>query len=131
MGIYNPFDKVFRIFRPLRTHWRKARCEEVACSHYLLGWQTNVDEASEIGKEQGLYIRYQSGREFTEVRVATVTTFTFRAEQQCFRGHQLPREQDPYFIIKQNHDKQAIEPDRWKEEYNETAHHLNKIRKEG
>lgn len=131
MGIYNPFGKVFRIFRPLQTHWRKARCDEVACTHHLMGWQTNVDESTDFGKEQGLYIRHKSGRRFLEQRDGTMITFTFHPEQQCFREHLLPLEQDPYFIVGQNHGKQVMEPDRWKDDWNETAYQFGRAKKEG
>ena len=131
MGIYNPFGKVFRIFRPLETHWRTARCEEVDCPHYLMGWQTKIDDSAAFGKEQALYVRHKSGRRFLEQRDGTMTTFTFHPEQQCFREHKLPLDQDPYFIVGQNHRGQAIEPERWKEDWNETSYQFSKAKKEG
>lgn len=80
--------KTYSIVAPKATHWRPATCADVDCSNYLHGWQTRVDESTELGQAQGYYIRNQAGRRYTEVREAAITTFTFEAGQTCFLGDQ-------------------------------------------
>lgn len=68
---------------------RKAACQEVGCEAYRLGWETAVDEATEMGRQQAHYIRTQSGRTFREYRSeAGLTVFRFEPYQRCFADHQ-------------------------------------------
>ena len=81
--------KTYKIVAPQGpTHWRKASCEEVECPNQANGWQTLVDESTELGQRQAWYIRNQAKRKYTEERRAGGTTvFTFAADQQCFAEH--------------------------------------------
>jgi hypothetical protein len=65
----------------------KAACHDVGCPAYLRGWETPVDESTELGRQQAAYIRGRSGRTFTEVAGAGVTVFRFEARQRCFADH--------------------------------------------
>jgi hypothetical protein len=66
----------------------KAACEEVGCAAWLNGWQSTVDESTELGQRQAAYIRQQSGRTFHEQRTAAgLTVFTFDSHQRCFADH--------------------------------------------
>lgn len=68
---------------------RKAACREVGCEAYAHGWETRVDEATEMGRAQAHYIRTQSGRTFRESRTAEgLTVFRFEPYQRCFADHQ-------------------------------------------
>lgn len=72
---------------------RKAACQEVGCEAYRLGWETAVDEATEMGRQQAHYIRTQSGRTFREYRSeAGLTVFRFEPYQRCFADHQTVAE---------------------------------------
>lgn len=72
---------------------RKAACQEVGCEAYRLGWETAVDEATEMGRAQARYIRTQSGRTFREYRSeAGLTVFRFEPYQRCFVDHQTVAE---------------------------------------
>lgn len=72
---------------------RKAACQEVGCEAYRLGWETAVDEATEMGRQQARYIRTQSGRTFREYRSeAGLTVFRFEPYQRCFADHQTVAE---------------------------------------
>jgi hypothetical protein len=79
--------------RDYRLHMPKdttvvAACEDVGCENWLHGWETHVDEATELGREQAGYIRQRSGRTFTEFRTAAgITVFRFEARQRCFAEH--------------------------------------------
>jgi hypothetical protein len=63
-------------------------CKDVGCRHWLHGWQTSVDETTDLGKSQAAYIRQKSGRTFAEQRTgAGLTVFRFEAFQRCFSEH--------------------------------------------
>ena len=65
-----------------------AACKDVGCQAWAHGWETSVDEATDLGKRQGAYIRQGSGRTFTEKRTAAgLTVFRFEAFQRCFAEH--------------------------------------------
>lgn len=70
-------------YRRGRDIRRKAACQEVGCEAYRLGWETAVDEATEMGRQQAHYIRTQSGRTFREYRSeAGLTVFRFEPYQR-------------------------------------------------
>jgi len=92
--------KSYRIVAPLATHWRPATCDEVACPSHLNGWQTAVDEATDLGQRQARYIRRDSARGFSEARRADgLTVFTFTAGQQCFTQHQTRLDREERFLV--------------------------------
>lgn len=65
-----------------------AACKDVGCQHWFHGWETVVDEASDLGKAQAHYIRTRSGRTFTEAWTGEgATVFRFEAFQRCFQDH--------------------------------------------
>lgn len=67
----------------------KAVCEQVGCSAWRHGWESSIDESTELGKKQAEYIRQKSGRTFRELRRANgMTTFRFESGQRCFADHQ-------------------------------------------
>lgn len=75
----------YEIRSPAATHWRAASCAEIDCPHHLSGWQTTVDERTELGAKQAYYIRKLSGLGFLEVRREDgLTRFEFEAGQRCF-----------------------------------------------
>ena len=66
-----------------------AACEQVGCEAWQHGWQSTIDESTELGRTQAHYIRYQSGRTFREQKTGTgLTVFTFESGQRCFANHQ-------------------------------------------
>jgi hypothetical protein len=84
----------FRAIMPHQTHRREATCEEVDCRHYLKGWKTIVGTDT----PQAVYIRKDSGREFTEMIEGGLVTFIFPPGQTCFRGHSFPTGRPPIFM---------------------------------
>jgi hypothetical protein len=65
-----------------------AACEQVGCPHWANGWESHIDEATQLGMAQAAYIRQRSGRTFTEARTAEgVTVFRFEPHQRCFAEH--------------------------------------------
>ncbi len=64
-----------------------AACEQVLCEQRQFGWESHIDESTELGKRQARYIRTQSGRTFREAKSGTITVFKFASGQRCFREH--------------------------------------------
>ena len=78
----------YRIHSPRDTTVRAA-CEQVGCEAWRHGWETKVDESTNLGQFQAAYIRQSSGRTFTELRTAEgMTVFRFEPGQRCFADHQ-------------------------------------------
>ncbi|MGH3587160.1 MAG: hypothetical protein ACRDQ0_12635 [Pseudonocardia sp.] len=66
----------------------KVACELVWCEAWLHGWETAVDEGTDLGRAQAEYIRTQSGRTFRERRTESgLTVFRFESKQRCFADH--------------------------------------------
>ena len=70
----------------------KTACEDVGCAAWTWGWESHVDERTELGRAQAAYIRWESGRTFQEQRTgppgAGLTVFKFDPHQRCFREHE-------------------------------------------
>ncbi|MFJ9037479.1 hypothetical protein ACIRF8_12930 [Streptomyces sp. NPDC102406] len=65
-----------------------AACQQVGCAAWLHGWESKVDERTELGARQAQYIRTQSRRTFREQRTeAGLTVFRFASGQRCFAEH--------------------------------------------
>ena len=65
-----------------------AACEQVGCAAWARGWESAVDESTELGRQQAAYIRQRSGRTFREQRTAAaLTVFRFDSGQRCFAEH--------------------------------------------
>lgn len=66
----------------------KTVCERVACRAWREGWESVVDESTQLGREQAQWIRTLSRRTFREQRNAVgLTVFRFEPYQRCFAEH--------------------------------------------
>ncbi|KUN03143.1 hypothetical protein AQI95_24610 [Streptomyces yokosukanensis] len=95
--------KTYAIVAPKSTHWVDATCAEVECAHHLYGWQSVIDESTELGQRQAHYIRKQAGRRFTEERrEGGLTAFVFEAGQVCFNAakHQRRLDRPELYIVR-------------------------------
>ena len=93
--------KTYAVAAPLATHWRAATCVEVDCPNHLHGWVTRVDERTELGVSQAIYVRSQAGRRYREERdEGGLTVFTFEAGQTCFGQHRTPIGRPELFIVR-------------------------------
>ena len=93
--------KTYEVTKPLSTHFRTGTCEEAGCLAHRHGWQTAVDEATELGQRQAYYIRRLSGRRFTERRTEVgLTAFAFEAGQRCFREHKVSLERPELYVVR-------------------------------
>ncbi|MFG2269139.1 hypothetical protein ACGFNY_05115 [Streptomyces chartreusis] len=67
----------------------KTVCEKVGCRHWREGWESVIDESTQLGQAQAAFIRTQSGRTFREQRNGLgLTVFRFEPYQRCFAEHQ-------------------------------------------
>ncbi|MER5559707.1 hypothetical protein ABT071_13985 [Streptomyces sp. NPDC002506] len=67
----------------------RAACEQVGCEAWRHGWESVVNEATDLGRAQAAYIRTRAGRTFREQRTAGgFTVFRFDSGQRCFAEHQ-------------------------------------------
>jgi hypothetical protein len=65
-----------------------AACEQVGCEAWAHGWESTIDESTDLGQQQAHYIRHQSGRTFKEQRTGEgLTVFRFGSRQRCFAQH--------------------------------------------
>ncbi|MFD8805561.1 hypothetical protein [Streptomyces sp. NPDC059597] len=79
--------QTYSITAPPDTQLRSA-CETANCQAWRYGWESPIDETSELGQQQAAYIRTQAGRTFREMRTeAGLTVFRFEPGQRCFAEH--------------------------------------------
>lgn len=65
-----------------------AACEQVRCPQWQHGWESVIDESTDLGKRQAAYIRTQSRRTFREMKGPDgLTVFRFDSGQRCFAEH--------------------------------------------
>jgi len=116
-----------RAAAPAATHKRIARCEEVDCPHYLIGWETAVGSES----PQALYIRHNSQRRFEEHQTGNgEVTFYFSAGQQCFRQHMVSNGREAIFLIKISGKQAQVlpSPETWRDDFAEELESLQQTR---
>lgn len=94
--------KTYEIKAPKSTHFRPATCAEFGCEYMREGWQSVIDESTELGRAQAHYIRNKSGRRFTEDRnqAPGMTVFRFEAGQSCFGEHQLRLDKPELYVVR-------------------------------
>lgn len=133
--------KTYGLIAPQSTHFRDATCEEVNCPNLIHGWQTFVDEATDLGQRQAYAIRSLLRMNYTEAPgVAGGTVFTFPPGQQCFEQHRVPLEREPLYVVRdgdwrgnprgtpvRQHDK----PEHWVEDFGEHQDGIARVRERG
>lgn len=86
--------QTYRIVSPADV-FIKTVCEQVGCVAWRHGWDSIVDETSDLGMAQAAYFRSgQSGRSYRELgrRADGLTVFRFEARQRCFADHRTRAE---------------------------------------
>lgn len=79
--------QTFQITSPPDTQVRAA-CEQVNCAAWRYGWESVIDESTDLGQQQAAYIRDQSRRTFREQKRGDgLTVFRFESGQRCFAEH--------------------------------------------
>jgi len=122
------FDtRPYRLLAPTKTHTRAGTCEEAGCLAHHNGWVTTIDESTAIGRQQAGYIRYNSGRRFTESRDGSLTCFTFEAGQRCFAEHRIRLEREPLYVIGGS----TTGGNEWIDRFNDRSDAINEMRDHG
>lgn len=126
--------KTYAIQAPLATHWNVTTCADADCAAHALGWDSLIDERTELGQRQAHYIRKESGRKFTEeLQPDGLTRFAFEAGQKCFAQHN-GRNMRPERFVERDGDfrgnptrrrREFARPDEWVESF---AEHQDKLR---
>ena len=125
--------KTFSVAAPRNTHFRKAACAEVGCDGYTKGWQSAIDETTQLGQGQAQYIRRDSGRKFAESRLPDGRTlFAFEAGQRCFRSaetsHMVRLDRPEIYVVRDGdwrgnprgtEPRQHTRPELWVEDFGE------------
>jgi len=87
-----------------------AACEKVGCQAWLHGWDTVIDESTQLGAQQAAYIRTESRRTFRETRRGDgMTVFRFESRQRCFAEH---RTRPEIYLVKDGDWRQSRNPHR-------------------
>lgn len=104
-----------------------AACEQVGCLMFRHGWDSKVDERTELGRAQAKEIRSGwHGRTYRDLGVNAdgVTVFRFEAYQRCFAEH---RTRPELFVVRDGTPSQKAGPARqftrpadWIDHYRET-----------
>lgn len=95
--------QTFAIHSPLATHHRPATCAEAECEAHLTGWDSVIDESTELGQQQAYYIRHDTSRHHTETkRPDGLTEFHFEPGQKCFASdsHTVPLERPELYLVR-------------------------------
>ena len=89
---------------PLRSHFRKASCEEYECEDFMNGFVLTVDTSTEIGQLQAYYVSHDKSRKFSMQHVhTTVYKFIYPPGTPGFAGdrhdHYLPLDRPPFYLV--------------------------------
>ena len=96
--------KTYEMARPLRTHWRKATCEEYGCDMFVHGGVLTMDLATELGQKQFHYATNDKSRSHSMQRVtATIIKFVYPPGTICFEPirstHRVPADRPPFYLV--------------------------------
>lgn len=119
--------KTWEIVMPKATHFRAASCEETDCAHYREGWETVVDETTDLGQGRAYYIRHRQTRNFIESKEqrngVVVTVFRFPPGQRCFAQHEKALDRPQVHAARRGDWRGVIgeryiydRPDQWRED---------------
>lgn len=114
-----------------------AACEQVGCEAWTRGWDSVIDESTDLGQQQAAYIRTRSGRSFREQKRGDgLTVFRFEAHQRCFAEHRTRPE--IYLVRDGDHrgnptgrQRQHTRPADWVEDMAENQGRLIDLQKKG
>jgi len=125
--------KTYQIAAPVSTHYRTGTCDEAGCLAQRHGWQTTVDESTDLGQRQAHYIRRLSGRRYVERRTeAGLTAFTFEAGQTCFAEHKIPLDREEFYAVRDGDWRHLggprlhTSPDAWVDDFGEHQDRLKR-----
>lgn len=95
--------KTFGVSMPIRTHWRKATCEEVNCEAFREGFVTTIDLSNDQGQMMAKTIREMKGRSFSVQRTGpSMVKVIFPPGTECLLSfqHRVPLDRPSRFFVK-------------------------------
>lgn len=107
--------KTYTMRFPLKTHWRKATCEEADCRAFLFGWVTTVDIGTDLGQKQFYFITHDRERSCTVSQLnERLYEFTFGPGQRCYASstHRVRLERVPKFLVTPGDFRAKVGPSR-------------------
>jgi hypothetical protein len=94
--------QTYSVHRPRTPAYTvQATCAEADCGAHQFGWQTIVDESTDLGQRQAAWIRGDRTRHATEDRPDTgLTVFSFAPGQTCFAApHTVSNDRPPLYLV--------------------------------
>jgi hypothetical protein len=91
--------ETFQVKAPIKTHWRRATCEEIDCEQWREGWAVRL----EMLEPEDLHAMRNSGRAFKQYDVADGETWwVFEPGQPCFAAaaHITRLEREELFVLR-------------------------------
>ena len=135
--------KTYSWSRPLRTHWRKATCEEVLCDDFVNGFMLTIDISTKLGAKQYDYVSHDRERSYTIDREGLyLYHFIYPPGTRGFAGekhdHRLPVGREPLLFVRAGDWRRYLSPphqhayvDDWIEDMSENQEQIIKIQKRG
>lgn len=126
--------KTYAIETVRGVHTRVASCDEIQCPAFAHGWQTRVDEGTDLGRRQAAYIRRDRTRQWRESREAGVTVFVFPSGTTCFTEHHVRNDRPELYVVRggdfrgnpRGERRIHATPDNWVEDFAEHQQGLAK-----
>lgn len=119
-------SRTYRLARPLRTHWRRASCEEVRCPNFLNGFMVHKEALT--GQQQSAL--EHSGRPFQMLPKAEGETYyVFAAGTPCLRhnSHRVQNDRPELYLVQHGlRPVERRESDGW---INDSGEHLERVRR--
>lgn len=151
--------ETYAIKSPASTHMRPASCAEVDCPQHIHGFDTIVDETTDLGAQRAAYIRRECDRiqgasstgahllgrrRYTESSRrnelgGVMTIFHFPAGQRCFAEHLVPLGRPEIFLHRAGDVRGCPDgriqrydrPDQWVDDFAGHQSRLADLQKEG
>jgi len=133
--------KTYTMRFPLKTHWRRATCEEVECEQYKFGFATTADVSTELGRKQYYYITHDKERSSSMQKIGpTISKFVFGPGQRCFASakHRVRIERIPQTLLVPGDFRQRTgtprifnRPEDWVDDFANHQDRINTMRERG
>lgn len=129
--------QTFQILAPKSTHTRVVSCEDAQCQAYANGWRMTIDLSTDLGVQQGRYIKYHSGRSYKVTgQEGSMVSLEFAANQPCFAEHRVRNSLPEVFRVRggdrrgnplKTPTRVHKKPEFWVEEFAENQDRLKSI----
>lgn len=95
--------KTYKAVSPLKSHWRRATCEEIDCPAMKAGFVTTIDFSTELGQRQLYYLTKEDKDRHPIIQRTGKyqVKLVYRPGTPCMEraSHRVPLEREPYFLV--------------------------------